>query len=81
MAQATKQKATGYHIGSIDTVISVEDVVREAEKLGDGVSPGEIARLAGNDPFVSIENLRAGYARWKFCIILICRWPGGSRYV
>jgi branched-chain amino acid transport system ATP-binding protein len=65
MAQATKQKATGYHIGSIDTVISVEDVVREAEKLGDGVSPGEIARLAGNDPFVSIENLRAGYGKME----------------
>jgi branched-chain amino acid transport system ATP-binding protein len=65
MAEAEKHKATGYHIGSVDTVISVEDVVREAEKLGDGVGLDDIARFARNDPFVSIEDLRAGYGKME----------------
>jgi branched-chain amino acid transport system ATP-binding protein len=65
MAESSRQKATGYHIGSVDTVISVEDVVREAEKLGDGVSLDDISKLARHDPFVSIENLRAGYGKME----------------
>lgn len=60
-----EQKATGYHIGSVDTVISVEDVVKQAEQLGDGVSLDDIAKFAGNKPFVNIENLRAGYGKME----------------
>jgi branched-chain amino acid transport system ATP-binding protein len=65
MAESSRPKATGYHVGSVDTVISVEDVVREAAKLGSGVSLDDIARLARNDPFVSIENLCAGYGKME----------------
>ena len=69
MANSTRAessgKTRGYHLGSVDTVISVEDVVRQAQALGEGVSPGEIARLAGNKPFVTIENLRAGYGKMQ----------------
>ena len=60
-----EQKATGYHIGSVDTVISVEDVVKQAEQLGDGVSLDDIAKFSGNDPFVNIKNLRAGYGKME----------------
>ena len=60
-----KSKASGYHIGSVDTVISVEDVVRQAQQLGEGVSIDDITRLARHDPFVKIENLRAGYGKMQ----------------
>ncbi len=54
--------ATGYHGGSVDTVISVDDVNRQAAAIGAGGVPvSRIANLAGKNPFVRIENLRAGY--------------------
>ena len=59
------KRSSGYHIGSVDTVISVEDVVKQAEKLGDGVSLEDIAQFANQQPFVSIENLRAGYGKME----------------
>ncbi|MDH3452652.1 MAG: ABC transporter ATP-binding protein, partial [Gammaproteobacteria bacterium] len=61
--QATS--ATGYHGGSVDTVISVEDVIQQAEQLGDGVAPDEIQALCEGEPFVQIENLRAGYGKME----------------
>ncbi len=58
--------ATGYHEGSVKTVISVEDVNRQAAALAkEGVRPERIAQLANNDPYVTIENLRAGYGKME----------------
>ena len=68
MAESDKSQqrlSSGYHIGSVDTVISVEDVVRQAEQLGDGVSRDKIAQLARHEPFVTIENLCAGYGKMQ----------------
>ncbi|MDH3693803.1 MAG: ABC transporter ATP-binding protein [Gammaproteobacteria bacterium] len=59
------KKASGYYGGSVETVISVEEVVRQASKLGDGVSLEKIAELAGEKLEVSIENLRAGYGKME----------------
>ena len=57
-----KKAASGYHEGSVETVISVEDVNRQAAALAkEGVSAERIASLANNDSYVTIENLRAGY--------------------
>ncbi len=58
-------KASGYHTGAIDAVISVEAVIEQAEKLGDGVSTAELERLSDGEPFVSIENLKAGYGKME----------------
>jgi len=56
----------GYHMGDIDTVISVDDVVRETQKLAEtGPSKDAIAKLAGNNPYVMIEDLRAGYGKME----------------
>ncbi len=63
--QAAKTAATGYHMGSTDTVISVEDVVREVEKMGTDVSKDDVAKLAHNDPFIRIDNLKAGYGQME----------------
>ncbi len=59
------KKASGYHGGSVETVISVEEVVRQASRLGDGVSREKISALAEGECAVHIENLRAGYGKME----------------
>jgi len=61
----TESKASGYHTGSVETVISVEAVIEQAEKLGDGVSVGELESLVDGESFVSIEGLNAGYGKME----------------
>jgi len=47
-------------------LISVEDVTREAERIAErGPSKEDIARLAGRDPYVKIEDLQAGYGKME----------------
>ena len=59
-------RASGYHVGSVDTVISVDDVTREAQKIAEHApSKEDVARLARNDPYVTIDNLRAGYGKME----------------
>ena len=49
-----------------ETVISVEDVTREAARIAEsGPSKEDIAKLAGRDPFVKIEDLQAGYGKME----------------
>ncbi|MDH4294129.1 MAG: ABC transporter ATP-binding protein [Betaproteobacteria bacterium] len=62
---ADKKLSTGYHQGSVDVVMSVEQVNREAAKLGENVTREQIAALAGNKPFVDIEGLSAGYGKME----------------
>jgi branched-chain amino acid transport system ATP-binding protein len=53
-------------MGNVETVISVDEVAREAEKIAaEGPSLAAIAGLANNNPFVAIENLRAGYGKME----------------
>lgn len=60
------KRARGYHAGDVDTVISVDDVVREASRIADrGPSKEEVARLCGGEPYVEIEDLRAGYGKME----------------
>ena len=60
-----EEAATGYHLGSVDTLISVEDVVREVEKMSSDVIKDDVASLAHNDPFLRIDNLKAGYGKME----------------
>ena len=49
-----------------DGVISVDDVAREAAALAaEGPSAADIAALAGGQPLLEIENLRAGYGKME----------------
>jgi branched-chain amino acid transport system ATP-binding protein len=60
------KKARGYHMGRVDTVISVDDVIREAQKISErGPSKADIAKLAGSVPYVVIDDLRAGYGKME----------------
>ena len=64
MAETNRQ--SGYGFGSVDTVMSVDDVAREAERLAmEGPSRQELAALAGREPFVRIDGLVAGYGKME----------------
>lgn len=62
----SKQKISGYGMGKVDAVISVEAVTREVAKISDGVpTKSELDALANNDPILQIEKLRAGYGQME----------------
>ena len=53
-------------VGSVDTVISVDDVQREARKLADAAPPvSALDGLVVGAPMVSIDRLVAGYGRME----------------
>jgi len=55
---------SGYGLGDVDTVMSVDDVAREAGKLAkEGPKPEELDQLAGGVPLVDIQGLEAGYGK------------------
>ncbi len=60
-----KAGITGYHGGDVDTVISVEEVTRQAAAIAEDVTVDKLEGLVGADPYVSIENLRAGYGKME----------------
>ena len=61
-----EDRVTGYGGGSVETVISVEEVNRQAAAIAEaGVSPARVAELAGPEPFVTIERLCAGYGKME----------------
>jgi branched-chain amino acid transport system ATP-binding protein len=59
------QRAAGYHLGSVDTVLSVDDVARDAEALRVDIPEDRLLALAGGEPFLSIRGLRAGYGNMQ----------------
>jgi branched-chain amino acid transport system ATP-binding protein len=61
---STETKTVGYGLGPVDTVISVDQVEREAAQLAaEGPSPAHLAELADSEPILSIEGLEAGYGK------------------
>ena len=55
----------GYAGGGVDTVISVEQVTRQAAALAEDISTEQLDALAHGKPLVSLDNLRAGYGRME----------------
>ena len=62
---AAKRRASGYHMGAVETVISVEEVDRQARAIAETVSESRISGLARGEPFVRIRNLKAGYGKME----------------
>ena len=60
-----KDKTRGYHGGSVDSVISVEEVTRQAAAIAEDISLEQLDELAGNESYVSIRNLVAGYGQME----------------
>ena len=59
------QPAGGGYLGGVDTVISVEEVARQALEIARDVGIEELDALAGNDPHLRIDNLHAGYGQME----------------
>ncbi len=56
----------GARISRSETVISVDEVAREAESIArEGPSKERIAELAHNDPYVTVDGLNAGYGKME----------------
>jgi branched-chain amino acid transport system ATP-binding protein len=58
-------RASGYHVGDADTVISVDEVTRQAAEIAQIVTVDELDSLAGGKSFLTIENLCAGYGKME----------------
>jgi len=56
---------TGYGAGGVETIISVEEVTRQVASIAEDVTVEKLESLAGNDAYVSIENLKAGYGKME----------------
>jgi branched-chain amino acid transport system ATP-binding protein len=62
--QARPARGGGYH-GGVDTVISVEEVARQARAIARVVPIELLDALAGPDPTLRIDDLRAGYGQME----------------
>src|SRR5690349_3616396 len=51
--------------GGIDTVISVDEVARQAQAIAQDVPLSKLDALVGDAPYLRIDNLRAGYGRME----------------
>ena len=59
-------KASGYHTGGVEVVMSVEAVAREAAQISsEAPTPEALSALVKGETFLSIDKLRAGYGRME----------------
>ena len=66
-AKASKdKKISGYGMGKVDVVMSVDQVGKEAAKIAkEGPTIKALDQLAKNDAFLTIEDLCAGYGKMQ----------------
>ncbi len=62
---ANQNKASGYHGGGVETVISVDEVTRQVAEIAEQVSVEQLEALVEGEPYLSIEDLNAGYGRME----------------
>ena len=55
----------GYGAGDVDAVISVDEVARQAAQIAENTTVEELDRLVNGEPYVSINNLNAGYGKME----------------
>ena len=61
-----KKNVSGYGGGSVDVVMSVDQVAREAASIAANAPKiNELEKLTKNDAYLSINNLRAGYGKME----------------
>jgi branched-chain amino acid transport system ATP-binding protein len=65
-ARKGKKNVSGYGSGSVDVVMSVDQVAREAASIAaNAPTTPELEKLANKDNYLSINNLRAGYGKME----------------
>ena len=63
---AKKAGVSGYGGGGVDVVMSVDQVAKEAASIAaNAPKKSELEALAGNDSFLTIKDLRAGYGKME----------------
>ena len=63
---AQKKNISGYGVGGVDVVMSVDQVAKEAASIAaSGPTKAHLEELANNDAFLVIEDLRAGYGKME----------------
>ncbi len=60
-----KERSTGYHMGSVDTVISVEEVSKQVEAIAQDITQEQIDGLVAGEPYLTISGLHAGYGQME----------------
>jgi len=63
--EAARRAAAGYHMGSVDTVISVDEVTRQVTEIAQDVTVDALDSLVTGDPYLRIDSLRAGYGQME----------------
>jgi len=61
----SKSRISGYGLGSVDSVISVDDVAQAASELAQAPSHDELLKLVKGEPQLAIRGLVAGYGRME----------------
>jgi branched-chain amino acid transport system ATP-binding protein len=59
------QTSGGSYLGGVETVISVDEVARQAEQIAQEVSVEQLDALADNKPHLRIDDLDAGYGQME----------------
>ena len=63
---AKGKSVSGYGSGGVDVVMSVDQIAKEAASIAaSGPSKADLDKLANNDAFLVIEDLRAGYGKME----------------
>ena len=60
-----KSRISGYGLGSVDSVISVDDVAQAASELAQAPSRDALRALVKGEPLLEIHELIAGYGRME----------------
>ncbi len=60
-----EKKIRGYGEGKTDTVVSVDEVLKESEKIKAKVSNEDLLKLSNNSKFLEINSLQAGYGKMQ----------------
>ena len=61
----SEKRAGGYHQGGVETVISVDAVTAQTKAIAQQVTVEDLEALSGANPYLTIENLRAGYGKME----------------
>ena len=63
--EARKARTAGYHAGGVETVLSVDEVTKQARSMAEDVPVSKLEALAHNKPYLSVEDLNAGYGKMQ----------------
>jgi len=63
--QDDNKRISGYGKGEVDSVISVEEVVRQTQAIAEDITQEKLDALVDGEPFVILDNLTAGYGKMQ----------------